>query len=370
MSTLTISQIETIESALNSAGLGILAVDKSGEIKFSNSAAISLLGLETTQIGPEDWPEHYGIYLPGGTEHCPIETSPIIRAMSGEETDNIEFFISNNIGAGRSLACLMNLRPLKNEQGETMGGVLLIQDISERKRLQDEVIRSNSALQQFATVAAHDLQEPLRSVSGFADMLAQFQKDNLDEKSQRCISKIKDGVVRMQTLINALLNFSRIQTKPQSLGQIDCNKIVKICIRDLAASIEAKDAQIKFDNLPIVMADHSQLLQLFQNLIGNALKFSASDRSSEIDISAKQQGLFWKFSIRDNGIGIEKEFQKRIFGVFQRLHTTAAYPGTGIGLAVCQNVVERHGGQIWIESALGTGSTFHFTIPVSREVNQ
>jgi len=239
-----------------------------------------------------------------------------------------------------------------------------------KKKLSDEVARSNAALQQFATVAAHDLQEPLRSIAGFSDMLAKYQGENLDEKSVRCISKIASGIQRMQTLINDLLNYSRIQTKPHELIQIDSNKIIQSCLKSLNASISEAGAEVVFDTLPTVMADGPQLSQLFQNLIGNALKFSAEGRTPVVRISAKRLGLYWLFSVQDNGIGIAPEFVKRIFGVFQRLHSASAYPGTGIGLAICQRIVERHGGKIWAESDPGSGTTFNFTIPNSLEENR
>ena len=238
------------------------------------------------------------------------------------------------------------------------------------KKLFDEAARSNAALQQFATVAAHDLQEPLRSIAGFSEMLAKYQGENIDEKSVRCLSKIASGINRMQILINDLLNYARIQTKPEQLVQIDCNKTIQSCMKSLNASISETGAEVVFDALPTVMADGPQLSQLFQNLIGNALKFSAKDRTPTVQVSAKRLGLFWLFSVSDNGIGIAPEFISRVFGVFQRLHNAAAYPGTGIGLAICQRIVDRHGGKIWAESVPGVSTTFYFTIPNSLEENR
>jgi light-regulated signal transduction histidine kinase (bacteriophytochrome) len=245
--------------------------------------------------------------------------------------------------------------------------VLILQDITERKQLADEAARSNKALQQFATVAAHDLQEPLRSIAGFADMLAHNQGALFDEKSIRYMSKIKDGTTRMQTLINDLLNYSRIQTKPQTLEPTDLNKIAKTCISSLNASISKSGADVTFDSLPTVLADASQLSQLFQNLVGNALKFCPAEKTPVVHISAVRRGQNWLFSVEDNGIGILPEFRERIFGVFQRLHTQAAYPGTGIGLAICYTIVNSHGGKMWVESKPGEGSIFYFTIPATPE---
>ncbi len=368
MSKLTLSQLQAIEDALTNVGLGIISVDKKGEVLFANHAASSLLGLGKEKIPPEEWTKFYGIYLAGGEEIVWDKSSPFSRALDGEELDDLELLIRNRLVPGRTILCNSHLRPLRNDVAKSAEGfVLLLEDITERKKLASEAARSNSALQQFATVAAHDLQEPLRSVAGFTELLEQYQKDKLDERSLRCITKVKDGVLRMQTLINDLLNFSRIQTKPRTLAPLDLNKKVENCIKSLNASIEKSGAKINVEPLPTVTADRSQMAQLFQNLIGNAMKFSAEGRTPNVNISAKQNGPFWKFTIQDNGIGIAPEYTERIFGVFQRLHSGSTYPGTGIGLAICQHIVVGHGGQIWVESEPGAGSTFHFTLPISAE---
>ncbi len=361
------AQIHIVNSVFQAIGLGIVATDKQGAVVFSNPAAVAILGIEEHHIPLERWIDHYGIYLSDGIALCPASESPLVRAIAGEEANDVPVFIQNQIGAGRSRWCNIDFRPLKNDDGEVTGALLVIQDVSERKSLSEEVSRSNLALQQFATVAAHDLQEPLRSIAGFADMLAQYQAGQLDEKSKRCMSKIKDGVIRMQTLINDLLNYSVIQTKAQVLSPVDCSDILASCIKALNASIVMNGATVHIDHLPIVMADASQLSQLFQNLIGNALKFCSADRPAVVRISAKRQATAWLFSVEDNGIGIAPEFVERVFRIFQRLHLATAYSGTGIGLAICQTIVERHGGKIWVESIPEKGSTFFFTIPEYRE---
>ncbi len=358
-------QSEVIESMFASIGLGVVALDRNGVVLLSNAAAARLLGIGVEQVAIADWTHHFGLYLPDGSS-CPAILSPVVRAISGEEATMI-LLIRNQLASGRFFWCSIGFRPLTSSTGEIEGAILLIQDITERKKLADEVARSNAALQQFATVAAHDLQEPLRSISGFSDMLAQQLGENLDEKSTRYLSKIKDGIIRMQTLINDLLDYSRIQTKPQELNSVDCNKILSVCKKNLDGSIREKGVRIDSEPLPTVAADTFQILQLFQNLLGNAIKFSAPERPPVLHISAERQGTFWQFSFTDNGIGIEAEFIPRIFGVFQRLHTRTAYPGNGIGLAICQSIVDRHGGRIWVESESGVGSTFYFTLPAVLE---
>ncbi|CAN5134572.1 N/A [soil metagenome] len=358
----TLNQSQLFESMVDSIGQGVVALDSTGNILFSNDEAARILGIGDQKVAPECWPEYYRIYSKDGITLIPPEQSPIARAISGEQTNQLEVLVRNQLGASHHIWCTLNLLPLKDETGNISGAVLLIQDISERKRLSDELARSNAALQQFATVAAHDLQEPLRSVAGFTEMLSQHQADQLDPQSIRCMSKIKDGITRMQMLINDLLSFSRIQTKPQTIRTVDCNDLVKVCLRSLDASIKASGAKVTADDLPKIMGDAPQLAQLFQNLVGNALKFSTPDRPPVVHISAVQSDHFWQFSVVDNGIGIAPEFGERIFLIFQRLHNRTEYGGTGIGLAICKEIVVRHGGKIWVESELGIGSTFHFTL--------
>ncbi len=370
MSKLTLQQFNVIEALLNSVGLGIVVTDTSGKLLFFNSAATNIIGVGADRTAPEDWPRQYGIYLPDGTTLCPDAQSPLVRAIGGEEADNVEVLVVTSDRDILGRWCSINLRPLKNEHGDIEGAILLIQDMTERKKLADEVARSNADLQQFAAVAAHDLQEPLRSIAGFQDLLAQHLGEELDEKSVRCMGKMKAGIKRMQTLINDLLSYSRIQNKPKLLTHINCNELIETCIESLTANIRDSGGKVTFDHLPTILADAAQLSQLVQNLLGNALKFASSDRPLVVNISAKRQGIDWLFSVTDNGIGIAPEFADRIFVLFQRLHTTAAYPGTGIGLAICKRIVENHAGRIWLTSIPDRGSTFYFTIrgPVLEEV--
>jgi light-regulated signal transduction histidine kinase (bacteriophytochrome) len=225
-----------------------------------------------------------------------------------------------------------------------------------------ELARSNMELEQFAYVASHDLQAPLRNITSFIQLLEQRYKDSLDQEAEKYMHYIVDGAIRMQTLINDLLAYSRLGTRGKPFLQIDCNKVLDRVLADLDKSIKSCGALVTYDALPTVTADELQLGQVFQNLVGNAVKF-CRDTQPRIHISARRGADGWLFSVSDNGIGIEEEFFDRIFVMFQRLHTQAEYPGTGIGLAVCKKIVERHGGRIWAESEVGNGSTFYFTIP-------
>lgn len=242
-------------------------------------------------------------------------------------------------------------------------------DVVERKRaleqlrtMSDELARSNSDLQQFAYVASHDLQEPLRVIGGFTNLLVRRYKGELDEKGREFLHYIAEGVLRMDALIKDLLEYSRVGTKGINLKHVDICRAVDEAVSNLRSAVEESGAIVSCDELPTVVADASQITRLFQNLIGNAIKFRGKE-AVKVHVSAERKDKMWVFSVRDNGIGIEPGGLERIFAVFQRLHTREEYPGTGVGLAICKRIVERHGGSIWVESEPGRGSTFYFTIP-------
>lgn len=232
----------------------------------------------------------------------------------------------------------------------------------ELDRRADALARSNIELERFAYVASHDLQEPLRMVASYTQLLAKRYKGRLDTDADEFIEFAVDGATRMQTLINDLLTYSRVSSQGRGFETVDCEALLDRVLKNLQGAQIETQAIIRRTQLPQVVADGFQLAQLFQNLIGNAIKF-CHGRTPEIDIAAKRMGAHWLFSVADNGIGIEAKYFNQLFAVFKRLHTRAEYPGTGIGLAICKKVIERHGGHIWVESRPGEGSTFFFTIP-------
>ncbi|OQA00566.1 MAG: Phytochrome-like protein cph1 [Planctomycetes bacterium ADurb.Bin401] len=246
---------------------------------------------------------------------------------------------------------------------------VLFTDITERKKaeqkmkqLNEELMRSNTELQDFANIVSHDLREPLRAVTGFMELLKMRYSDKLDDKAKEFIDYAMGGGKNMKNMLNGLLEFSRVRTEGVKFSEIDVNIVLQDALNNLQLKIAENDAQVISGKLPKVKADPSQLTQLLQNLIQNALKFK-SDRSPEIHINAKRKDNSWLFSVRDNGIGIDPKYQERIFMIFHRVHSQKEYEGSGVGLAVCKRIVERHGGKIWVESELGKGSTFFFTIP-------
>lgn len=254
------------------------------------------------------------------------------------------------------------------KDSESMAGVLI--DVTEHKtteeklkQLAEKLSVSNKELEQFAYVASHDLQEPLRMVASYIQLLQRRYHGQISDEANEFIGYAVNGVVRMKSLINDLLIYSRVNTQEFPAEQTDCNKIVEEVKTNLKTAIEESHAEIIYNNLPTINSSPMQLTQLLQNLVSNAIKFRR-DVPPKVEITAKRAGDEWLFSVSDNGIGIEQEFSERVFIIFQRLHNYNEYPGTGIGLAICKKIVEKLGGHIWVESEAGKGSVFNFTIPI------
>jgi len=250
----------------------------------------------------------------------------------------------------------------------------VVRDVTERKRYEaelrarsEELSRSNRELEQFAYVASHDLQEPLRMVASYTQLLARRYEGKLDANADRYIHFAVDGAQRMQALINDLLALSRVGTLGKPFQPTDLNVVLGRVLQWLQPALAESGGAVTHDPLPTVLGDQGQLEQLFQNLVANALKFRRSDVAPHVHVAAAHrhgpEGNEWAIGVRDNGIGFEMQFAEQIFVVFQRLHTRTEYPGTGVGLAICRKIVERHGGRIWAESQPGEGTTFHLTFP-------
>ena len=227
-----------------------------------------------------------------------------------------------------------------------------------------ELRRSNEELQQFAYVASHDLQEPLRMVTSYVQLLAQRYQGQLDSEAQEFIGYAVEGAQRMKALIDDLLAYSRVNIRERLVVPTDSGAVLQQTLQNLHIQIAESGATVTADPLPTVSTDRMQLGLLWQNLLSNALKFRGQE-PPRVHVSARRQGNDWVFSVRDNGIGMEPRHTERIFQMFQRLHTRQEYPGTGIGLAICKKIVERHGGRIWVESEPGQGTTFFFTLPAA-----
>jgi len=293
------------------------------------------------------------------------------RAINRRAAYEAEFRINLPDGSVRWLLVRGQANYELTTEPVRMAGIAM--DITERKRAEqaqaehtDELARSNADLEQFAYVASHDLQEPLRMVTLYTQLLEKRFQGRLDTDADEYIRYIRDGVSRMQGLINDLLVYSRVGRSDQLFEPTSCEEILSRVLANLRAAILATGAQVSYDPLPNLMADRFQLEQLLQNLLSNALKFHG-EGSPRVHLSSRHHGSHWVFNVRDNGIGINPQFAERIFVIFQRLHSHETYPGTGIGLAICKKIVERHGGRIWVESVPGQGATFCFTLQDKKE---
>ncbi len=353
---------------------GYLVTDAEGLIQEANRAAAALLAVRQEFLVGKP----LAVFV--AKEARADFYAQISRFQAGEVSSRMPWETRICSRHGDLFPAAVTIAPIWN--GELIGLRWLIRDITARKqaeealtRYADALQRSNEDLQQFAYVVSHDLKAPLRMVKSFVRLLQEALQDELDAKTGEYIHFAVDGAAQMETLIDALLDYARVDTQGQDPVPTDAEEILGQVLRTLAFDIEGHDAEVTHDPLPTVLADPTQLVQLFQNLVGNALKFSGDDppcvhvtaakspASMEESLGQDVTSDIWRFAVRDNGIGIAPKDQERIFGIFQRLHTREAYEGTGIGLAVCKKIVERHGGRIWVESEAGQGATFYFTLP-------
>jgi PAS domain S-box-containing protein len=350
-----------VESAHDYA---ILNLDLNGRVTYWNAGAERLLRYKEEAVLGRSFDFMFSEEERGaGVPSRKLETAVQIGRAESEgwciRSDGSRFWASGVI-------C-----PTRDAGGNVTGYVKVMRDMTEQKEFAERLTeqaralqRSNEDLQRFAYVASHDLQEPLRMIGSYSQLLVRRNADRLDEDSKQFVRFIVAGVERMRTLIRDLLEFSRITSEEEhEPGLVDCHVVLGLALQQLQFKISETRANITFDRLPVVLAHETRLLQVFQNLIGNALKYC--DTTPRVHVSATRQGDLWRIAIGDNGIGIAPEYQEKVFALFQRLHSRTEYPGTGIGLAACKRIIEQHGGRIWLESAKGKGSTFYFTLPAA-----
>jgi light-regulated signal transduction histidine kinase (bacteriophytochrome) len=271
---------------------------------------------------------------------------------------------------GEDVYISVNGRPLLDPQGAVRGGFVVFRDVTKARaqelRLEDyrhDLERSNEELERFAYIASHDLQEPLRMVASHVQLLAGDLEGTLGPEQEESMAFAVDGAKRMQQLINDLLAYSRVGRRGKPFVPISMDEVVRTALQNLEVAVRERGATVTCSDLPVLNGDDGQMIQLLQNLIGNGIKFHG-DEPPRVHVSAERSEGTWTFTVQDNGIGIPEEHVDRVFQIFQRLHSRTEYEGTGIGLAVCRRIVERHGGRIWVEPARPHGSRFRFTIPV------
>lgn len=353
-----------LRSVVDIIPVSLGVINKEGEVIMSNQAFKRIWG-DVQDMKEERLASLKGWWTDTGKQIEPDDWI-ILKALKNGET--ILDKVIDIVSADGTRRTIMNSAiPVFNEDKTVSSVIVVNQDIT--KLMQDEeklrktlteLERSNRELEQFAYVASHDLQEPLRMVVSFTQLLSKRYHDKLDSNAEEYIGFAVEGAKRMQSIIRDLLEFSRTSgSKPEI---VNCNTALDKALKELEPEVKKSCAVIRKENLPVVNASESQIVQLFQNLISNSIKFRGS-KTPEIDIACSSESGQWRFMIRDNGIGIDPQFSERIFSIFQRLHDRSQYPGTGIGLALSKKIVENFGGRIWVESQLGSGSVFYFTIP-------
>lgn len=354
-----LAKLQIFEKVLRGNVEAIVITDSHGNIEWANNTFFTLTGYAKSDVLEKS----LGSLFAGGRN--------VYEAMCPKLNEANHHEIETRIRRkdGSEFPAEATLSAVRSDADMITHHVLEFSDITEFLHAQVELIRrteelsrSNKELEQFAYVASHDLQEPLRMVASYTQLIAQRYRGKLDADADEFINYAVDGATRMQAIINDLLTLSRVSTRNTAFSRVDAKLALDKALANLRLVIGETGTTIICGSLPALNADGSQLAQLFQNLIGNAIKFRGSN-PPRVEIGAEQQNEEWVFHVRDNGIGIAPEYFERIFLMFQRLHTKKEYPGTGIGLTICKKIAERHGGRIWIESEPGKGTTFYFTIP-------
>jgi PAS domain S-box-containing protein len=330
-------------------------IDTDGFIRTWNAGVQHLLG-----FSPEEWlgqhaamiftPEDQAVYLAESEMRLASEEGTASDIRWHKRKDGTDIFAHGVISA------------VRGPSGELRGFTKVISDETDRKRLEDSLVQANAALEHFAYAASHDLQEPLRTIGSFAQLLVKQQGDQLSPRGREYLSFITSAVSRMGTLIDDLLSYARAGVEPEPVVSVSLDEEAESAISQLAAAIAETSAIVTHDPLPVVTAQHTQMTRLFLNLIGNAIKYRAADRVPGIHIASVSDGQWTTISVADNGVGFAPEYAAKIFEPFARLHGKE-YSGSGVGLTICRRIVERWGGRIWAESKPGEGSTFFFTLP-------
>jgi two-component system cell cycle sensor histidine kinase/response regulator CckA len=393
-------QHELLRVTLTSIGDAVIATDAEGRITFTNPVAESLTGWKAEEACGKPIPSVFRVINERTGE---ILDDPIARVLREGRVVALANQTTLSTRDGRTVPIEDSAAPILDVRGGMIGAVLVFHDVTEKRRAAEELRRSrdelalrvrertaeleetnaqlresyrqleelNKELQDFAFVASHDLREPLRKIRTFGDMLVAKSGASMDEGSKDYLMRMKKAVARMQNLLDSLLGYSRVSTKMESLRETDLGRSIKAALSNLEIMIKEKNASIEIGELPTVMADRVQMVQLFQNVIENAVKFNRKDEPPHVKIysKVKEQSKTCEICVEDNGIGFEEKYLEKLFVPFQKLHgREGVYDGTGMGLAICRKIVKRHGGEITASSKLGKGTTFVVTLPAERKV--
>ena len=372
------AQTQMLKLILDSMGEGLVAADEKGEFVIWNPAAERIIGLGATSVPSQEWTEHYGLYLSDTVTPFPVDQNPLARALRGEATSAETFVRNPQLPEG---ACIeANAHPLTDANGVPRGGVVAFRDVTARKRAEQEVYKFNAVLEQrvvertaqldganqeleaFTYSVAHDLRAPLRHMAGFSGILMEEFGPSMDAKAQEYLHRIQEDARNMGQLLDELLTLARVGRQTPTLKVTDLNSMVKEVIGILQPEIEGRQVEWRIADLPLVECDAVLVKQVFQNLISNSLKYSRRRHLAVIEIGSTQEGGDPTIFVRDNGVGFNMKYADRLFGVFQRLHRSEDFEGTGVGLAMVRRIITKHQGRVWAEAEPDKGATFYFTL--------
>ena len=367
-----------LESVLNSMVEGLVAADENGKFILWNPAAEKIVGLSAANVPPEEWSLHYCTYLPDMVTLFPPEQNPLLRAIRGEVSTALMFLRNPEIN--RTAWIESNGSPLRDKDGIVRGGVVAFRDITQRTADELEIWKLNEYLEQriaertaqleaankeleaFSYSVAHDLRAPLRHIDGFSRILAEHLGGSLDEDSKHHLESIQGSARDMGLMVDELLNLSRVTRMALNLHVTALSSLVEEVLKDLEPDLKGRDIEWKIVALPCAECDPILAKQVFVNLLSNAVKFTRTRPRAIIEVGQKEVDGQSVIYIRDNGVGFNMKYSNKLFGVFQRLHRQEDFEGTGVGLAIVQRIVQKHGGRVWAEAELNTGATFYFTL--------
>jgi PAS domain S-box-containing protein len=377
------AQSRMLKLVLDSMGEGLVAADQDGRFLIWNDAAKKLMGRGAADLPPAQWTPHYKVYLPDGITPHPVESLPLVRALRGESVQ--QELVVQNPESKQSVFLEVTARPLRDDQGNLCGGVAAMRDITLRKAAEREIQElnqglearvvartaeleaANKELEAFSYSVSHDLRAPLRHIGGFARILVEDFNASLPEEAQRHVKRIEQGAHRMGTLVDELLSLTRVGRQSLTVQVTSMGSLVSDVLTLLEPELEGRKVEWKVAELPFVECDPTLVRQVFQNLIGNALKYSRPRSPAVIEIGKEEKGGRTVLFVRDNGVGFSMKYADKLFGVFQRLHRSEDFEGTGVGLATVQRIVQKHGGKVWAEAELDRGATFYFTLSNAGE---
>jgi PAS domain S-box-containing protein len=370
-----------LQSVLDSMSEGLVTVDQQGKFVLWNPAAEKILGMGSAKLPSQEWTSHYGLFMTDTVTPFPVDQIPLVRAIRGESSVTEMFVRNPEVSAGSWIE--VSASPLKDRNGGVSGGVAAFRDITERKGAQQQILKfndeledrvvqrtaqleeANKELEAFTYSVSHDLRAPLRHIAGFSALLREESSSQLDTQAHHYLQRIQDGTRKMGVLVDELLSLARVGRQAIHVQMSGLNSMVEEVVAIMEPEWKGREVEWQIARLPALACDATLMKQVFQNLIGNALKYSRPRHPAIIEVGATETNGQSIIFVRDNGVGFNMKYSDKLFGVFQRLHRPEDFEGTGVGLATVQRIIKKHGGRIWAEAELDKGATFYFTVEMA-----